>query len=164
MWLSSTRRVVRRIWGITGPSAWPWCQEGLWSRSSWEITWHVWDSWRIRPSQHVFMDEDEAGLSWRCKEEESELIMEELTVWSLTMTELWGMWKELSCHPGVHIVTWLLQCWNNGASSLDLVGSEARQQGSLSRKRGHWQSNWKRDTNLHPIKMTLISHEGKVSH
>lgn len=27
--------------------------------------------------------------------------------------------------PDKHIVTWLLQCWDNGANSLDLSGTEA---------------------------------------
>jgi len=35
VWRPSTRRVVRRIWGTTCQSAWPWFQERLWSRSSW---------------------------------------------------------------------------------------------------------------------------------
>ncbi|KAK4828100.1 hypothetical protein QYF61_023462 [Mycteria americana] len=36
----------------------------------------------------------------------------------------------------MHIVTWLLQCWDNGASSLELEGKEAKQLGSLSREAG----------------------------
>jgi len=39
-------------------------------------------------------------------------------------------------HPGKHIVTWLLQCWDNGASSLELEGKEAKQLGSLARNEG----------------------------
>ncbi|KAK4820379.1 hypothetical protein QYF61_025455 [Mycteria americana] len=35
-----------------------------------------------------------------------------------------------------HIVTWLLRCWDNRASSLELEGREAKQLGSLSREGG----------------------------
>ncbi|KAK4832355.1 hypothetical protein QYF61_021954 [Mycteria americana] len=35
-----------------------------------------------------------------------------------------------------HIVTWLLQRWDNGASSLELEGREAKQMGSLFREGG----------------------------
>lgn len=118
-------------------------------------------SWK---TEKMVEDEDEAGPSWRCKVEESDesVKMEAITVWSQSTSELWDMWKILSCHPGKHIVNWLIHCWNNGTSSLDLVGSEARQEESLSGERGHWQSNWKKDTNLHPIEMTLVSPSGKI--
>ncbi|GAB0183663.1 hypothetical protein GRJ2_000831600 [Grus japonensis] len=46
------------------------------------------------------------------------------------------MWKDFSCLPGEHIITWLLHCWDNGASSLELEGREAKQLGSLSREGG----------------------------
>ncbi|GAB0209563.1 hypothetical protein GRJ2_003422000 [Grus japonensis] len=46
------------------------------------------------------------------------------------------MWKDFSRLPGEHIVTWLLQCWDNRASSLELEGREAKQLGSLSREGG----------------------------
>ncbi|KAM6364484.1 uncharacterized protein J5M81_015745 [Pluvialis apricaria] len=46
------------------------------------------------------------------------------------------MRKDFSRLPGEHIVTWLLRCWDNGASSLELEGREARQLGSLSREGG----------------------------
>ncbi|KAK4815810.1 hypothetical protein QYF61_007419 [Mycteria americana] len=35
-----------------------------------------------------------------------------------------------------HIVTWLLRCWDSGASSPGLEGKEAKQLGSLSREGG----------------------------
>ncbi|KAK4806216.1 hypothetical protein QYF61_001139 [Mycteria americana] len=44
------------------------------------------------------------------------------------------MRKYFSRHPGKHIVTWLLRCWDSGASSLELEGKEAKQLGSLSRE------------------------------
>ncbi|GAB0206301.1 mitochondrial enolase superfamily member 1 [Grus japonensis] len=37
---------------------------------------------------------------------------------------------------GDHIITWLLRCWDKGASSLELEGREAKQLGSLSREGG----------------------------
>ncbi|KAK4810980.1 hypothetical protein QYF61_014452 [Mycteria americana] len=46
------------------------------------------------------------------------------------------MRKDFSRHPGEHIVTWLLRCWDSGASSLELEGKEAKQLGSLSREGG----------------------------
>jgi len=46
------------------------------------------------------------------------------------------MRKDFSCHPGEHIVTWLLRCWDNGASSLKLEGKEGKQLGSLAREGG----------------------------
>ena len=49
---------------------------------------------------------------------------------SLSLGELRDMRKNYSCHPGKHIATWLLRCWDNGASSLE--GKEAKQLGSLA--------------------------------
>ncbi|GAB0205183.1 hypothetical protein GRJ2_002983900 [Grus japonensis] len=46
------------------------------------------------------------------------------------------MRKDFSRLPGQHIITWLLRCWDNGASSLELEGREAKQLGSLSREGG----------------------------
>ncbi|GAB0210207.1 hypothetical protein GRJ2_003486500 [Grus japonensis] len=46
------------------------------------------------------------------------------------------MTKDFSRLPGEHIITWLLRCWDNGASSLELEGREAKQLGSLSREGG----------------------------
>ncbi|GAB0209180.1 hypothetical protein GRJ2_003383700 [Grus japonensis] len=46
------------------------------------------------------------------------------------------MRKDFSRLPGEHIITWLLHCWDNGASSLELEGREAKQLGSLSREGG----------------------------
>ncbi|KAK4829624.1 LOW QUALITY PROTEIN: hypothetical protein QYF61_005751 [Mycteria americana] len=46
------------------------------------------------------------------------------------------MQKDFSRRPGKHFVTWLLRCWDSGASSLELEGKEAKQLGSLSRERG----------------------------
>ncbi|GAB0208981.1 hypothetical protein GRJ2_003363800 [Grus japonensis] len=44
------------------------------------------------------------------------------------------MRKDFSRLPREHITTWLLRCWDNGASSLELEGREAKQLGSLSRE------------------------------
>ncbi|GAB0206883.1 hypothetical protein GRJ2_003153900 [Grus japonensis] len=46
------------------------------------------------------------------------------------------MRKDFGRLPGEHIITWLLRCWDNGASSLELEGREAKQLGSLSREGG----------------------------
>jgi len=70
-------------------------------------------------------DDNETGSS---REIETEIITR-----SLSLGELRDMRKDFSRHPGEHIVTWLLRCWNNGASSLELEGKEAKQLGSLTR-------------------------------
>jgi len=46
------------------------------------------------------------------------------------------MWKDFSQHTGNHIVNWLLRCWDNRASSLELEGREAKQLGFLAREGG----------------------------
>ncbi|XP_042664194.1 uncharacterized protein LOC122154923 [Tyto alba] len=46
------------------------------------------------------------------------------------------MRKDFSHHPGEHLLTWLLRCWDSGANSVELEGREARQLGSLSRDAG----------------------------
>ena len=53
---------------------------------------------------------------------------------SLSPSKLQDTRKDFSCHPGEHIVTRLLRCWDNGASSLELEGREGKQLGSLSRE------------------------------
>jgi len=68
-------------------------------------------------------DDDEPGSS---REIETEIITR-----SLSLSELRDMRKDFSRHPGEHIVTWLLRCWDNGASSLELEGKEAKQLRSL---------------------------------
>jgi len=70
-------------------------------------------------------DDNEPGSS---QEIETEIITR-----SLSLGELRDMWKDFSCNPGEHIVTWLLRCWDNGASILELEGKEAKQLGSLAR-------------------------------
>jgi len=46
------------------------------------------------------------------------------------------MRKDFRHHPGEHIVTWMLRCWDNGASTLELESREAKQLGSLARDGG----------------------------
>lgn len=76
----------------------------------------------------------EAGPSRKQEEEES--IKEAVTTWSLLLGELQDMQKGFSHCSGKHNVTWLLWCWDNRAGTLDLVGSKAKQLGSLSREGG----------------------------
>jgi len=54
----------------------------------------------------------------------------------MSLSELRDVRKDFSRHPGEHFVTWLLRWWDNGASSLELEGKEARQLGSLAREGG----------------------------
>ncbi|GAB0207631.1 ubiquitin carboxyl-terminal hydrolase 4 [Grus japonensis] len=77
-------------------------------------------------------DDDELGPS-REQEEEPE---PEVMTRSLSLSELRDRWKDFSRLPGEHIITWLLHCWDNRASSLELEGREAKQLGSLSREGG----------------------------
>jgi len=60
----------------------------------------------------------------------------EIITWSVPLSEPQDMQKDSIHHPGKHIVTWLLWCWDNGASSLELEGREAKQLGSLAREGG----------------------------
>ncbi|GAB0206822.1 hypothetical protein GRJ2_003147800 [Grus japonensis] len=83
-----------------------------------------------RKSVRLVKDDDELGPS-REQEEEPE---PEVITRSLSLSELRDMRKDFSCLPGEHIITWLLRCWDNGASSLELEGREAKQLGSLSRE------------------------------
>ncbi|GAB0208219.1 hypothetical protein GRJ2_003287600 [Grus japonensis] len=85
-----------------------------------------------KKSVRLVKDDDELGPS---REQEEELEPEVITR-SLSLSELRDMQKDFSCHPGEHIITWLLQCWDNGASSLELEGREAKQLGSLSKEGG----------------------------
>jgi len=55
---------------------------------------------------------------------------------SLSLSELRDMQKDFSCRQGEHIITWLLRCCHYRASSLKLKNREAKQLGSLARKRG----------------------------
>jgi len=72
-------------------------------------------------------DDDEPGSS---RETETEIITR-----SLSLSELRDMRKDFTRHPGEHIVTWLLRCWDNGASSLELEGQAA---GIPGQGWGHW--------------------------
>ncbi|KAM9591500.1 uncharacterized protein ACIBXB_006301 [Morphnus guianensis] len=89
-----------------------------------------------KKSVRLVRDEDEPGSS-REQEEEAE---PEIITQSLSLSELRDMRKDFSRHPGEHTVTWLLRCWDNGASSVELEGKEAKQLGSLSREGGHRQA------------------------
>ena len=51
----------------------------------------------------------------------------------LKMTEIQGSRKEFTRHPNKTLVTWLLRCWDGGASSLSLDGNEARQLGGIAK-------------------------------
>ncbi|XP_042655671.1 ubiquitin carboxyl-terminal hydrolase 4 isoform X3 [Tyto alba] len=83
-----------------------------------------------KKSALLVRDEGEPGSS----QEEEEEAEPGIITQSLSLSELRDMRMNFIRHPGEHIVTWLLRCWDNGASSLDLVGSEAKQLGFLSRE------------------------------
>ncbi|KAK4832245.1 hypothetical protein QYF61_021170 [Mycteria americana] len=73
------------------------------------------------------------------------------------------MQKDFSCRPGEHVVTWLLRCWDNGASSLELEGKEAKQLGSFSREGGIDKVIGKGAQVLSLLEATPVRHEGKQS-
>ncbi|XP_065518438.1 E3 ubiquitin-protein ligase AMFR isoform X1 [Lathamus discolor] len=83
------------------------------------------------PSQEEEEEEEEEEKEEE-EEEETELMNKAVTQ-SLSLSELQ---KDFRRHPGEHILTWLLRCWDNGASSVKLEGREAKRLGSLSRKEG----------------------------
>ncbi|KAK4828266.1 LOW QUALITY PROTEIN: hypothetical protein QYF61_024931 [Mycteria americana] len=91
---------------------------------------HKKKSWK-RKSARLEREDERAGPSQG--EEEEELVNETETVRSLSLSELRDMRKYFSRE---HIVTWLLQCWDSGANSLELEGKEAKQLGSISREGG----------------------------
>ena len=51
----------------------------------------------------------------------------------LKMTKIQGSGKEFTWRPNKTPVTWLLHCWDGGASSLSLDGNEAHQLGGIAR-------------------------------
>ncbi|KAK4830567.1 hypothetical protein QYF61_011745 [Mycteria americana] len=82
-------------------------------------------------------------------------------------------WKQ-NHRPAEHSVTWLLQCWDNRASSLELEGKEAKQLGSLSREGGIdkaigkgaqtlslWRSLLSAIKERYSFKEDVMSHPGK---
>ncbi|GAB0208963.1 hypothetical protein GRJ2_003362000 [Grus japonensis] len=85
-----------------------------------------------KKSVRLVKDDDEPGPS-REQEEEAE---PEVITQSLSLSELQDMRKDFSRLPGEDILTWLLRCWDNGTSSLELEGRETKQLGSLSREGG----------------------------
>ncbi|PKU33504.1 hypothetical protein llap_16188 [Limosa lapponica baueri] len=85
-----------------------------------------------KKSVRLVRDDDDPG-SAREQEEEEE---PEIITRSLSLSKLQDMRKDFSQLPGENIVTWLLRCWDNGASSLELEGRGTRQLGSLSREGG----------------------------
>jgi len=92
-------------------------------------------------------DDNEPGSS---REIETEII-----TWSLSLGELRDMWNDFSNHPGEHIVTWLLRCWDNGASSLELEGKKAKKLGSLARDGGIDKAIGKKDQVLSLLRRLL---------
>ncbi|KAK4807032.1 hypothetical protein QYF61_000361 [Mycteria americana] len=84
------------------------------------------------------------------------------------------MRKDFGHRPGEHVVTWLLRCWDNRASSLELEGKEAKQLGSLSREGGIdkaigkgaqalslWRQLLSGMKERYPFKEDVIYHPGK---
>ncbi|GAB0208490.1 macrophage immunometabolism regulator, partial [Grus japonensis] len=112
-----------------------------------------------RKSVRLVKDDDELGPS-REQEEEPE---PEVITRSLSLSELRDMRKDFSHLPGEHIITWLLRCWDNGASSLELEGREAKQLGSLSREGDIDKVIVEKGTDPQPLEATAVKCEGKYN-
>ncbi|KAK4811298.1 hypothetical protein QYF61_023350 [Mycteria americana] len=134
---------------------------------------HKKKSWK-RKSACLERKDERAGPSQGEEEEDEELVDAMETTRSLSLSELRDMREDFSRRPGEHIVTWLLQCWDNGASSLELEGKEAKQLGSLSRERGVdkaigkgapvlslWRQLLSAMKERYPFKEDVVYHPGK---
>jgi len=99
-------------------------------------------------------DDNEPGSS---REIETEIITR-----SLSLGKLRDLRKDSSRHPGEHIATWLLRCWDNGASSLELEGKEAKQLGSLVREGGIDKAIGKKKPSPQPLEDTSVRREEEV--
>ncbi|KAM6381871.1 uncharacterized protein FN964_007724 [Alca torda] len=73
----------------------------------------------------------EAPVSAQEEESDTEVIVK-----SFSMKDLRNMRKDFTRNDGETLVSWLLRCWDNGADSMELDGSEARQLGNLAREGG----------------------------
>ncbi|PKU29392.1 ubiquitin carboxyl-terminal hydrolase 4 [Limosa lapponica baueri] len=79
------------------------------------------------------------------QEEESDA---ETVIKSFSMKDLQNMRKDF-CHcEGETLISWLLQCWDNGADTIDLEGREARQLGNLARYGGTDKATGKKTNTL----------------
>lgn len=67
--------------------------------------------------------------------EETEIINESKIARSVSLSELWDMWKDFSRRPGKHIITWLLQCWDARANGLERDGKQDKDLGSLPKEK-----------------------------
>ncbi|KAK4810665.1 hypothetical protein QYF61_007465 [Mycteria americana] len=134
---------------------------------------HKKKSWKCK-SARLEREDQRAGPSQGEEEEDKGLVNETETTRSLSLSELRDMRKYFSRRPGEHIVTWLLRCWDSGASSLELEGTEAKQLGSLSREGGidkaigkgePARSLWRRLLSAmkerYPFKEDAVYHPGK---
>ncbi|PKU35649.1 hypothetical protein llap_14051 [Limosa lapponica baueri] len=55
---------------------------------------------------------------------------------SPSLEDLQNMMKDFSRHEGETLISWLLQCWDNGADAIDLDVSKAKQLGNLAKEGG----------------------------
>lgn len=78
------------------------------------------------------------------------------------LAELHDTQKDYGHRPNVHIATGLLPCWGGEVSSLDLVGSEAKQLRCLSRESDIPRGTGKGTQSFFPVVGTLVSCEGKI--
>ena len=73
------------------------------------------------------------GKTKRHAEESDEEEVSVITRRPLKMTEIQGSRKEFTRRPNETLVSWLVHCWDGGASSLSLDGNEAHQLGAIAR-------------------------------
>ncbi|OPJ68355.1 hypothetical protein AV530_017827 [Patagioenas fasciata monilis] len=81
-------------------------------------------------------DEEQGEGTFGTEQSVEEELEPEVTVRSLFLKELRGVKKDFSLHEGEPIATWLIQCWDGRANSLELESNEARQLESPARDGG----------------------------
>ncbi|KAK4832073.1 hypothetical protein QYF61_020629 [Mycteria americana] len=113
------------------------------------------------PKKKSWREDENAGPSQGEEEEEEELVNEMETTRSLSLSELRDMQEDFSRRPGKHIVTWLLQCWDNRASSLELEEGIDKAIGKGAQALSLWRQLPSAMKEKHPFKEDVIYHPGK---
>ncbi|KAK4825473.1 hypothetical protein QYF61_027628 [Mycteria americana] len=102
-----------------------------------------------------------AEQSQEQEEEETEIINETETTRFLSLSELRDMQKDFSCQANDLILSWLVRCWDIGASGQELEGKEARQLGSLTKDKATDKGIGKKAEVLSLRRQLLSSVKGK---
>ncbi|KAK4810963.1 hypothetical protein QYF61_014435 [Mycteria americana] len=114
---------------------------------------HKKKSWKQK-SARLKREDERAGPSQG--EEEEELVDEMETTRSLSLSELRDIRR-----PGEHVVTWLLRCWDSGASSLELEGGIDKGMGKGEPARSLWRRLLSSRKERYPFKEDVVYRPGK---